>query len=210
MMLSRLNRSTAGPAAVLTVLGLCFTACNRQEAPAESATTAAPKSDTRVVADEVVRSPGEATAPFARRIIPEGTELAFAPVEVSAGPPGSSLVILFRVSDSLSNYTGWVLSPSIADSARYSKLALPPMDEAPGLFDITVKAVFGGEVSGTPGSVIIVLYEAYRTGSGEEPGRGAYVYRWTERSFTVDDKASAALAGVQREDEARSRLGTGK
>jgi len=206
MMMNRLHGSRAWRAAVLIVLGVWLTSCNRREPPAESASTADSQSDSRVVADVVVRSPGEAAAQFAGRIIPDGTELAFAPVEVSAGAPGSSIVILFRNTASLSNYTGWVLSPSTADPSRYRKLILPPMDEASGLFDITVTAVFAGEVGGTPGPVIVVLYQAYRAGSGGDPSHGGYVYREREGSFSVDEKASAALAGAQREDEARSKL----
>jgi len=169
--------------------------------------TAPPKHEDTAPPD-IVRSQGEPAAQLAKRVIPQGAEMAFEPVEVSCGPPGSSLVILFRNSDSLSNYTGWVLFPSGSDSTRYRKAVLPPMDEASGLFDITVKAVFAAEAGRTPAPELIVLYQYYRTGSGNDPRYAAYVYSWMDGAFEIDSKASASLIGLQSERSVRSKLTT--
>ena len=150
--------------AVLIVMGVCVSACTRREdsAPVAQGAPAAVSQRENATPEEVVRSPGEAAPQFARRIIPSGAELAFDPVEVPAGPPGSRLVILFRNSTSLSNYTGWILSPSDGDPTRYRKVVLPAMDEAAGLFDINVKAVFAAEAGGSSGPALVVLYQYYR------------------------------------------------
>lgn len=194
--------------AVLIVMGVCVSACTRREdsAPVAQGAPAAVSQRENATPEEVVRSPGEAARQFARRIIPSGAELAFDPVEVPAGPPGSRLVILFRNSTSLSNYTGWILSPSDGDPTRYRKVVLPAMDEAAGLFDINVKAVFAAEAGGSSGPALVVLYQYYRTGTGRDPGDAAYVYRWMDGSLTVDTKASAALLGVRSESAARAKL----
>jgi len=189
-------------------MGLCVAACRGREesAPVAQGAPAADSQRENATPEKVVRSPGEAAPQFARRVIPSGAELAFEPVELTAGPPGPSLVILFRNSTSLSNYTGWILSPSDGDSTRYRKVVLPPMDEAAGLFDINVKAVFAADAGGSPGPALVVLYQYYRTGSGGDPGDAAYVYRWKDGSFTVDSQASAALVGVRSESAARAKL----
>jgi hypothetical protein len=203
-------RTSRPSAAILIVVALCLPACGRREEPAMAVQErpTAPTRYEKIAPPEILRSQGEPAAQFAKRVIPQGTEMAFELVEVSCGPPGSSLVILFRSSDSLSNYTGWVLYPSGSDSTRYRKAVLPAMDEASGLFDITVKAVFAAVTGRTPAPELIVLYQYYRTGSGNEPGYAAYVYSWMDGSFEVDSKASASLIGLQSERGVRSKLST--
>jgi hypothetical protein len=176
--------------AVLTVAVLCSASCGQAQETRESV---------------LRRDSGESAAQFAKRVIPEGTELAFAPVEIAVGPPGPSVVLLFRDADSLSNHTGWVLHPAGGDGI-YRKAVLPPMDEAPGLFDITVKSVFA--VDRARGPELIVLYEYYRAGSGTDPAHAAYVHTWTGASFDVDTKSSSSVVGLDTEGAVRSKLAT--
>ena len=204
-MLARASRQLA---AGLILLAFGLAACRtREPQPASGAqqpASAARRQETAPA--ENVRSPGESAAQFAKHVIPPGNEPAFEPVELSCGPPGSSVVLLFRGAASASNYTGWVLYPSDGESARYRKAVLPPMDEAAGLFDITVKSVFAADA--TPAPALIVLYQYYRTGSGSDPHYASYVYRWVNGAFTVDSKASASLVGLDTERKVRSKLNT--
>jgi hypothetical protein len=135
-------------------------------------------------------------------------DLAFEPVEISMGLPGSSMVVLFRNADSLSNYTGWVLFPPENDARMYRRAVLPSMDEAPGLFDITVKSVFAVDGARTPGQELVVLYEYYRPGSGADPAHSAYVYTWTGSSFDVNTSRTSSIVGLDNEADVRSKLAT--
>jgi hypothetical protein len=135
-------------------------------------------------------------------------DLAFEPMEISIGPPGTSVVLLLRNADSLSNYTGWVLHQAENDVTTYRQAVLPPMDEAPGLFDITVKSVFAVDADRAPGPELVVLYEYSRPGSGADPAHAAYVYTWTGGAFDVDNKRSSSIVGLDNEGEIRSKLAT--
>jgi hypothetical protein len=122
--------------------------------------------------------------------------------------PGSSVVLLFRDADSLTNYRGWVFYPAENDSTTYRKAVLSPMDEAPGLFDITVNSVFAVDADRAPGPELVVLYESYRAGSGAAPAHAAYVYTWTGGSFDVGNKRSSSIVGLDNEGDIRSKLAT--
>ena len=199
-------RRLATSLALATLLFAC--GCTRSDedaGPVPQKAGPAPGGEISVTAD-VVRLAGESVVQLATRVIPEGTRLAFDPAEIACGPPGSSLVILFRKSDSLSNYTDWVLHPVAVQAGAYRKVILPPLDEAPGLFDITVKSVFAAETGRPTGPDLIVLYEYYRTGSGTDHGYASYTYIWNGSSFEIDEQAGRSVMGLASESAVRTKL----
>ena len=197
----------AKPLCVCLTLAMWLAACGTSRESEQSRQPAASAASfPRDAAENIIRSQGESAAQLARRVIPPGAETAFDPVELACGPPGASVVILFRASDSLSNYTGWVLYPADGGSMTYRKTALPAMDEASGLFDITVKGVFAADKGVARVPHLVVLYQYYRTGSGGDPGYAAYVYTWNNGSFVIDRNASMSVAGLRDEQAVRSRL----
>src|SRR4030095_5648095 len=128
----------------------------------------------------------ESTESFAKRVLPPKTELAHQVVVGSFGPSANNILLLFRPELESSNYTGWVLMPDNSPSS-YRKVVLPPMEEIPQHFDITVLSVLYANADKDKELELIVLYEYYRTGSGNETGNAAYIYDWNGREFLVLD-----------------------
>jgi hypothetical protein len=171
----------------------------RRPPPAVTATVSA--ADTTVE-----RQPGESLTTFARRLIAPGATEAFAPLEFANAQQDSSVVLLFRDSTSESNFSGVVWQPAASRSGHYSPTHLPSMDEAPGLFEITVRSLFVAPSTRDTSTVIVVQYEYYRTGSGESPGIATTVYRARARAVAVDTVATAAVQGIRSTREIRARL----
>lgn len=196
------RRHPAWPTALL--LALVLPACRERAVPA-SMDTAGTRPEVPVTASVdslVARRPGESLSILARRLIPPGAMEVFAPREFAGAGHDSSVAILFRDSTSQSNYIGLVLSPSSASPSLYRRSNLPAMDEAPGLFEITVRALLA---AGTP-SALVVQYEYYRTGSGQSPDTTNIVYHLRPGAVAVDTAATAAVRGIRATTEIRARL----
>lgn len=152
------------------------------------------------------RKAGESTENFANRILPPKTELAHKVLSGSFGPSSNNILLLFRRALDSSNYTAWVLIPQDNLSSSYQKVVLPPMEEIPQHFDITVSSVLYANADKDKQLELIILYEYYRTGSGGETGNAAYVYDWNGREFVVLDKIGMKLVGLKTAAAVRRKL----
>jgi hypothetical protein len=141
-------------------------------------------------AQEIVkRNAGETLQSFAKRIIPPKTDLVHTVIEGKFGAFAKAIVLFFDNTDKLSaGFTGWVLALN-ADGS-YKKYALPAIEAVPGQFEFTVNAVFFANADKDAQLELIVLYEQYRNGSGEDPFNGAFVYDWDGNGFV-------SLSGVE-------------
>lgn len=216
-------RERLRPRVALTAVSaflLALAACRGTESTAPAATpppsvSSTPSASSNASADsggvppvqfDLARGAGESAVAFAARLLPAGVEPAYAPTELVDAFQGRRIVVLFRARGSTSNYTGWVLVPAAAgDEPRYRRTTLPPMDEVAGLFEVNVTGVFALPARLAPGA-IVVLYRAYRSGSGEPPTRGGYLFRWDGAAYVTDEEASNRLAGARSEADARARL----
>jgi hypothetical protein len=152
------------------------------------------------------RKAGESTKNFANRILPPKTELAHKILMGSFGPSSNNILLLFRPALDSSNYTGWVLMPQDNSFSFYQKVVLPPMEEIPQHFDISVSSVLFANADKDKELELIILYEYYRTGSGNATGNAAYVYDWSGREFVVLDKIGAKLVGLKTAAAVRRKL----
>jgi hypothetical protein len=160
-----------------------------------------------VSGQEVVqREAGESTENFAGRVLPPKTELAHKVLIGSFGPSSNNILLLFRPELDSSNYTGWVLMPQDKSFSSYQKVVLPPMEEIPRHFDITVSSVLYANADKDKELELIVLYEYYRTGSGTDTGNAAYVYDWSGREFVILDKIGMKLVGLKSGVAVRRKL----
>jgi hypothetical protein len=124
----------------------------------------------------------------------------------SFGPSSNNILLLFRPALDTSNYTGGVLMPQGNSFSSYQKVVLPPMEEIPQHFDITVSSVLYTNPDKDKSLELIILYEYYRTGSGYETGNSAYVYDWSGREFVVLDKVRGRLVGLKTAAAVRRKL----
>lgn len=159
------------------------------------------------VDSSVDRRSDESLTTFAQRQIPAGAVAAFAPLEYPSGRQDTSVAVLFRDSTSQSNYSGLVLSPQGDVPGRYRRLHLPEMDEAPGLFEITVRDLFAAGTAADSSRALVVQYEYYRTGSGESPGVTNIVYHRRSGTFGVDTAATSVVQDIRSKKEILARLG---
>jgi hypothetical protein len=90
--------------------------------------------------------------------------------------------------------------------SSYQKVVLPPMEELPRHFDITVESVLYANADKDKELELIILYHYYRTGSGDETGNAAYVYDWSGREFVVLDKIGMKLVGQKSAAAVRRKL----
>ena len=155
--------------------------------------------------EELNRKAGESTRNFAKRILPPKTELAHKVLTGSFGPSSNNILLLFRPALESSNYTGWVLMPQ-NNSSLYQKVILPPMEEIPQHFDVTVSSVLFANADKDKELELIILYEYYRTGSGDESGNAAYVYDWRGGEFVVLDEIGVKLVGLKTAAAVRRKL----
>lgn len=160
-----------------------------------------------VRAQEVLNRKAEESAnDFAKRVLPPKTELAHKVLLGSFGPSRNNILLLFRPELESSNYIGWVLMPRDNSNSSYQKLVLPPMEEIPQHFDITVSSVLYANADKDKELELIILYEHYRTGSGNDIGNAAYVYDWNGQEFVVLDEISSKLAGLKTAPAVRRKL----
>lgn len=152
------------------------------------------------------RKAGESTEDFAKRVLPPKTELAHKVLIGSFGPSTNNILLLFRPELESSNYIGWVLMPRDNSNSSYQKVVLPPMEEIPQHFDITVSSVLYASADKDKELELIILYEYYRTGSGNETGNAAYVYDWNGREFVVLDEIGMKLVGLKTAAAVRRKL----
>lgn len=156
--------------------------------------------------DVVNCRPGSTPAEIAASLLPARAELAHPPVQVALPPSPKSLVVLYRAADGVdSNYHGWVLVPAEGQCA-YTRYALPEMDEAPTLFEIEVKSVFGANVGTKKPRALVVLYKYHRSGSEENSGYASYVYRWSGNGFESLTKTAEKLVGLKTAQQVRNKL----
>lgn len=154
----------------------------------------------------LTRKPGESIENFGNRILPPETELAHKVLVGSYGPSRNNILLLFRRALESSNYTGWVLMPQDNSITSYQKVVLPPMEEIPRHFDITVSSVLYANADKDKELELIILYEYYRTGSGNETGNAVYVYDWNGREFAVLNETSMKLVGLKSAKAVRRKL----
>jgi hypothetical protein len=134
-------------------------------------------------AQEVIkRKPGESLQVFAKRIIPPKTDLVHTVIEGKFGGFANAVVLFFDNTDKLSaGFTGWVLALN-ADGS-YKKYILPAIEAIPGQFEFSINSVFFANADKDPQLELIVLYEQYRNGTGEDPFHAAFVYHWDGNAF---------------------------
>lgn len=155
----------------------------------------------------IARKPAESPKDFALRVIPTKTELAHSVVEGAFGPQGKNVVILFTQTESAgSNYRGWVMVPISEQSNSYKKYILPEMDEIEGHFEIAVQAVFFANADKDTEQELLVLYEYYRNGSGDESAYAVYAYDWNGSGFTSLEKVRDKLVGLATARAVRQKL----
>ena len=160
-----------------------------------------------VCGQEVIkRNDGELIENFGQRVLPPKTELAHKILIGSFGPSANNILLLFRPALESSNYTGWVLMPDDNSPSSYRKVVLPPMQEIPQHFDITVSSVLYANADKDQELELIILYEYYRTGSGNETGDAAYVYDWIGSEFVVLDQVGSKLVGLKTAQAVRRKL----
>lgn len=160
-----------------------------------------------VLGQEVLnREAGESAENFAKRILPPNTELAHQVLSGSFGPSSNNILLLFRPELDSSNYSGWVLLSQDGSSLSYRKVVLPPMDEIPQHFDISVSSVLYANADKDKELELIVLYGYYRTGSGNDIGNSAYVYDWNGREFVVLEKTGMKIVGLKTAAAVRRKL----
>jgi hypothetical protein len=157
-------------------------------------------------AQEVVkRNAGESLQSLGKRIIPPKTELVHTVVEGKFGAFAKAVVLFFDNTDQLSKgFTGWVLALN-ADGS-YKKYVLPAIEAMPGQFEFTVSAVFFANADKDPQPELIVLYEQYRNGSGENPFKGAFVYDWEGSKFIPLTDVEAKLQKLTTAKAVRLKL----
>ncbi len=147
-------------------------------------------------AADLERQAGESVAGYADRLLPPGTELASKPVDLTLGPFGKVIVVLFTPAEEEANYTGWVMVPQGTDGKTYRKEVLPPLTAASGLFDIEVKSVFSADVDGDGRPELCVLSRYYRNGSAEKAYPATDCFRWTGQVFELVQASGPATVGL--------------
>ncbi len=157
-------------------------------------------------AQEVInRKAGEALESFAKRIIPPKTDLVHTVVEGKFGGFAKAIVLFFDNTDKLSaGFTGWVLALN-ADGS-YKKYVLPKIEAIPGQFEFSVNSVFFANADKDAQLELIVLYEQYRNGSGEDPFKGAFVYDWEANGFVSLSTVEAKLNKLATAKAVRLKL----
>ena len=155
--------------------------------------------------DIIKRQPGESLQAFAKRIIPPKTDLVHTVVEGKFGDFAKAIVLFFDNTDKLSaGFTGWVLA--LGADGSYKKYALPAIDAIVGHFEFTVNAVFFANADKDAQLELIVLYEQYRNGSGEDPFKGAFVYDWDGSKFVSLPEVETKLAKLTTAKAVRLKL----
>ncbi|MEW6127557.1 MAG: hypothetical protein AB1757_11020 [Acidobacteriota bacterium] len=151
------------------------------------------------------RQAGESLEAFAKRIIPAKTELVHTVVEGKFGAFAKAVVILFDKTDELSaGFSGWVLALN-ADGS-YKKFSLPAINAIPGQFEFSVNAVMFANADKDPQFELILLFEQYRNGSGEEPFKGSLVYDWDGKQFVSMTDVETHLEGLTTAKAVRAKL----
>lgn len=156
--------------------------------------------------DGLIRKPGERLETFVNNALPEKTHLAHKIVTAVFGPSGRNVVALVRPANTASNFTGIVLVPAHSRNRRYKKYTLTPMQEIDGRFDITIKSIFTANADKDAEQELVVLYEYYLTGSGNDSGYAACVYDWNGRGFVTLGSVNDKLANLRTSAAVRDKL----
>jgi hypothetical protein len=85
-------------------------------------------------------------------------------------------------------------------------VVLPPMEEIPEHFDISVSSVLYANADKDKDLELIILYEYYRTGSGNETGNAVYIYDWNGREFAILNETGMKLVGLKTAKAVRRKL----
>ncbi len=147
------------------------------------------------------RRRNESLEDFAKRIIPEGMQVAHKAFAGNFGPSQKSLVILFEADEAPKSYEGWVLAPF---GAGYKKYALPKPKLTWSIEE--PKAVFFANADKDSAQELFIIGECY-TGigpTGAQPFNRTRVYDWNGNGFTHLEALSkkigtaATAAGVRK------------
>jgi hypothetical protein len=132
-------------------------------------------------------------------------ELKHPVLVLDLGVLGPAALALYS-SGGQSTYSGAVVTAPNGPTGPLKISPLPPMNEIEGRFELTPTAVFTTDIAGA--RALVVLYDYYINGSGQDEGHAGYVYAWTGGGWAIDEKRSHALAGVRNAKTARAKLAT--
>lgn len=150
------------------------------------------------------RGESETLEDFAKRIIPQGMQLAHQALERKLGPSQKSLVILFETDKAAAkSYKGWVLVPA---GLGHEKYALPDPEftwsmEAP-------KAVFLTNADKDAAQELFIIGKCY-TGigpTGAQPFNRTRVYDWNGSSFTHLETVSTKIGSAATAQAVQKKL----
>jgi len=156
------------------------------------APTQAPPSPTPA-GELFVREAGETLDVFARRIIPDGMQLAHPALEGDFGPGAGNIVMLFGETVP-GPYAGWVLVP---EGEAYRQYDLPASAHLWSWAEWEVQAVTFALVDTDARPELLVLSD-FASGSGPHATRVRYtwVYRWRAGEFQYLAEVTDALGSA--------------
>ncbi|MCM3903246.1 MAG: hypothetical protein ND866_16180 [Pyrinomonadaceae bacterium] len=140
---------------------------------------------------QLSRNEWETLEDFARRIIPQGMQLAHSPLEDNFGPSRKSMVILFEADKAAAkSYEGWVLVPGLTGYVKYD---LPKPEVTWSIEE--PKAVLFANADKDPAQELFIIAECY-TGigpTGAQPFNRTRVYDWNGSGFTHLETVSTTI-----------------
>ena len=137
-------------------------------------------------------------------------QLAHPIVKGQVGPWLEAYVVLTRPKDEYDEtapFKGRVVVPNVvAGAPAVYKLPLLAEDQVSRRFDVLPLAIMFRAIDRSSTKVLLLLYEGYRTGSGEKPYRMCTACRWNGNEFVEDELTQQQLAGPRNAKEIDRRL----
>ncbi len=131
-------------------------------------------------------------------------ELAHPIIKGGVGPWASASVILIQVADpNKFQFKGRV---AVERDGTLKTHLLPIPENIGAVMEQHVKAVMFRSVGKSSEKAIIILYEFHRSGSANDDGDGAYVFRWNGQGFVADEQVRKKLFGAKNSKEVDRRL----
>ncbi|HWA60987.1 MAG TPA: hypothetical protein VG939_06410 [Caulobacteraceae bacterium] len=169
------------------------------------ALAAAPLAAAAASAAAIPAAVAERLKDAARKAEPKGAEEKHPVLALDLGALGPAALALYAREDQ-STYSGVVAMAGPAGSGPVRTVALPPVEEIEGRFEMTPTAVFTTPDAGGR-KALVVLYSYYINGSGQPEDNAGYVYAWDGRAWRIDEARTPRLAGVKSAKAARAKLG---
>jgi hypothetical protein len=135
----------------------------------------------------------------------EGEQLAHPIVRGSLGPWKSvSVVLVEHPNPNRMQFRGRVVVPQAAGGATVFTLPIP--EDIGAVMEQHAKAVMFRRIDRSNSKSLIVLYESYRSGSGEPGSTDAYVFRWDGQQFVAVEDVRKKLMGATNSKAIDRRL----